>query len=158
MRNDRADVARILREQRIEAASARCRCPRARVRVSSFPWSKPPDRTALELLVRLCAGETPVRFRGAARSTVDRCPIAATASTSFRQGDGVNSSKRLRSAAAARGTTRRRASLSCFRRESRVSRRERRTFRVASAALDAGVTPKLSNPTRFLAMIAIENI
>jgi hypothetical protein len=118
---------------------------RARVRVSSFWWSKPPDRTASELLVRLA----PVRFRAAARPTLDRCSLAA-ASTSFRQGDEFSSSKRLCPAAAARATTRRRASLSCFRCESRVSRRERRTRRRSDA--------KLSNSTRFLAMIAIENI
>jgi len=132
-------------QKRIEAASARCRSRRARVRVSSFWWSKSPDRTASELLVRLAS----VRFRGAARPTVDRCPLAA-ASTSSRQGDEFSSSKRLCPAAAARATTRRRASLSCFRRESRVSRRERRTRHRSDA--------KLSNSTRFLAMIAIENI
>ena len=131
--------------EQIEAASARCRSRRARVRVSSFWWSKPPDRTASELLVRLAS----VRFRAAARPTLDRCSLAA-ASTSFRQGDEFSSSKRLCPAAAARATTRRRASLSCFRRESRVSRRERRTRRQSDA--------KLSNSTRFLAMIAIENI
>src|SRR5882757_800152 len=47
-------------QKRIEAASARCRSRRARVRVSSFWWSKSPDRTASELLVRLAS----VRFRG----------------------------------------------------------------------------------------------
>jgi len=132
-------------KKRIEAASTRRQCPAARVRVSSFWWSKPPDRTASELLVRLAS----VRFRAAARPTVDRRPLAA-ASTSFRQGDEFRSSKRWRPAAATRATTRRRASLSCFRRESRVSRGERRTRRRSDA--------KLSNSTRFLAMIAIENI
>src|SRR6267154_2920630 len=87
---------------------------RARV-ASSFPWSKSPDRTALGLLVRLCAAEIQSRCATNGRQVPDR-----TASTSFRQRDGVSSSKLLRPAAAARATTRRRASLSYL--SPRVSR------------------------------------
>jgi len=114
-------------QKRIEAASARCRSRRARVRVSSFWWSEPPDRTASELLVRLAS----VRFRAAARPTLDRCPLAP-ASTSFRQGDEFSSSKRLRPAAAVqpRGDALRFPVFA-------VSL----AFLAASAALDAGVTP-----------------
>ena len=133
MRNDRADVARILREQRIEAASARCRCPRARVRVCSFPWSKPPDRTALELLVRLCATEIQSRCATNGRQIPDRA-----ASTSFRQGEG---SARQNACVSRPQLTRPHGDalrLPAFLRESRVSRRDRRTRRRSDA--------KLSNP------------
>src|SRR5882762_10605419 len=62
------------------AASARCRCRRTRVRVSSCSWSKPLDRTVLELLVRLRGAEIQRRCT----IKVDRSPTAGTAPTSFR--------------------------------------------------------------------------
>jgi len=83
VQNDQIDVPGMLREQRVEACFSEMPVPpHACVRVASSSWSKPLDRTVLDLLVRLCAGEIPSRW---SRPRVDRWPTATTASTPFRQ-------------------------------------------------------------------------
>ena len=130
MRNDRGDVPGILRERRVEAASARCRCRRARSR-SSCTWSKSADRTVLGLLVRLCAGEIQSRCATKGRQMTDRCHRGRVNSI----GDGSarqNGCVPRPQLAQPRGGA---LFFPAFRRESRVSHRDRRTRRRSDAEI-----------------------
>jgi len=102
--------------------------PAERAFASSFPRSKPPDRTALELLVRSAR----LRFRAAARPTVDRYRIALRPRHFDKATDQLFKTLAFRGRSSRNHTATRFAFLPFS-----VSL----AFLAATAALDAGVTP-----------------
>jgi hypothetical protein len=99
-----------------------------RIRVSSFSRSKPPDRSVLELLVRLCAGEIQSRCAIKSQQMSDRGHCVQMISTGRRI--------QLVNTVAARSS--RNYTAMCF---AFLPFAVSLAFLAATAALDAGVTP-----------------
>jgi len=146
-RTTRPTFAVILREQKDRSCFSQMPVPAERAFASSRSrGQKPPDRTGLDLLVRLRAGEIQSRCATNGRQMTAR-PLRPRhfdkATESARQNGCVPRPQLARPHGDA-------LRFPAFLGESRVSRGDRRTRRRSDA--------KLSNPTRFLAMIAIECI
>jgi len=119
--------------------------PAERAFASSFPRSKPPDRMHLNFQ----SASARLRFRAAARPTVDRYRIA------LRPRHFDKARDQLVKTLASRGRSSRGHTATRF---AFLPFSASLAFLAATAALDAGVTPNYQIQTRFLAMIAIECI